>query len=157
MNTIARTFCFTLFAAGLAGTSLGATNAGSGPVYPHHVRAIFGGSIKSDGKVAGTYGAEYLYQLHPMLGLGLFYEWSSGEYDAGGGGVPFSITLSEDLKLRLAAAVERELFQEDQFLFRIGVGYDLHAGQLTLAPSAWIDLVNGKQILFAGLTAGVRF
>lgn len=150
-----------LFAAFIAGgftlTASGEAATDGGHAHRHHVGGLFGGSVKSDGKVAGTYGLEYVYSLHPRFGLGVFYEWSSGDYDAEGGGLQTSIALPHDFKLLLALGVERELFEDNELLLRIGANYNLHAGRFTIAPITFVDFVHGKQILFVGLTAGIGF
>ena len=127
------------------------------PVYPHRVGAVFGGSIKSDGKVAVTYGLEYALRLNDLLGVGLFYQQSEGDYGAETVGIPVSVYLADDLKVLLGAGLERDLFSDDELLLRAGVGQDLRWGRFALTPSAWIDFVNGKQILTAGLVAGIAF
>ncbi len=91
------------------------------------------------------------------LGLGLFYELSDGDFDAETVGVPLSIYLTGSLKLLLGAGVEKELFKDEEFVGRIGLQYDFHIGRSTLAPAAWVDRVNEKEIFFLGLAAGLGF
>ncbi len=128
----------------------------------HHIAAILGYGQKSGstdgptgGKDAAIYGIEYQYRVHDRLSLGVFYEQSSGDFDAESFGIPASIFVTDQFKFLLAIGSERKLFEEDdEFFYRVGLGYDIEFERITLSPSAWVDFVNSKEIYFLGFTVG---
>ncbi len=131
----------------------------------NHIAAILGYAAKSGstdgptgGKHAVIYGIEYQYRIHDRFSLGLFYEQSSGDFDAESFGIPASIFVTEEFKILLAVGSERKLFEEDDEIFyRLGLGYDIELERVTVSPSGWVDFVNGKEIYFLGLTVGFGF
>ena len=131
----------------------------------NHIAAIIGYGEKSGatdgptgGKRALIYGIEYQYRVHDRLSLGAFYEQSSGDFDAESFGIPAWVSLTDQLKLLLAIGSERKLFEEDdEILYRIGLGYDIEFENVTVAPAGWVDFVNDKEIYFLGFTIGTGF
>jgi hypothetical protein len=131
----------------------------------NHIAAIIGYGQKSGatdgptgGKQALIYGIEYQYRVHDRLSLGVFYEQSSGDFDAESFGIPAWVSLTDQLKLLLAVGSERKLFEEDdEVLYRVGLGYDIEFENVTVAPAGWVDFVNGKEIYFLGFTIGTGF
>lgn len=131
----------------------------------NHVAAIIGYGHKSGatdgptgGKRALIYGIEYQYRVHDRFSLGVFYEQSSGYFDAESFGIPAWVSVTDRLKLLLAIGSERKLFEEDdEVLYRVGLGYDIEFESVTVSPAGWVDFVNGKEIYFLGFTIGTGF
>lgn len=163
MKIPSQTLFAALLAVGLTSSAPGATTMEGDEAYTYHapsrhqVDAYLGLSVKSGVEWAYTYGLEYKYSLYPRLGVGAYYGFSSGDYNAEGGGIPVTFGVTEEFKLRAAIGVERELFGEDKMLFRLGGQYDFLFGPCNVSPVAWIDFVNHQEILFFGLMAGVSF
>ena len=142
-----------------------ARSASGGEHGRNHVAAILGYAQKSGskdgptgGKDAFVYGIEYQYRFHDRFSLGLFYEQSSGNFDAESFGIPASIFVTERFKVLLAIGSERKLFDErDEVFLRAGLSYDFEFDGIAVSPSAWIDFVNEKKIYFLGLTVGMGF
>ena len=130
----------------------------AGPTdHPHHLSLIVGATEKS-GKWAETLGVEYTYRLNQRWALGGWYEQSSGDFELESLGVLANLYATDHLALMLGAGSERDLFSEPKFLGRLGANYQFHIGPATVAPTAWVDLVeNGKELYFLGITVGTGF
>lgn len=123
----------------------------------HHLALILGASFKSS-KDAFTYGIDYTYRVNYRWEIGGWYEQSSGDFELESFGVVANPRLGKNTPLILGLGVERELFGKDKALFRLGISYQFHPGSMTIAPSAWVDLIEDEsEIWFVGVTVGTGF
>ncbi len=77
----------------------------------------------------------------PILGLKLF---------AGAG---FALMKVEKMNSNL----ELETEIESEFVLRIGTGYELHLGYISVTPSIALDRINGHSSLVYGVAVGIGF
>jgi hypothetical protein len=125
-------------------------------LHRHHVSAVLGASQKGS-KEAWAYGLQYGYRLNRRLSLGAFWERTNGDFDAETLGIPLSIYATQNLKVVLGVGVEKQLFEEDETVLRLGLNYDFHLGNFTITPASAVDFVNNNEIWFLGLELGLGF
>ena len=130
----------------------------AGPTdHPHHLSLIVGATEKS-GKWAEAVGIEYLYRLQTRWPVGGWYEHSFGDLDLESLGVLANLRVTDHLAFLLGAGSERDLFDETEYLGRLGASYEFHMGSATVAPIGWVDFAeNGKELYFLGFTVGAAF
>ena len=71
-------------------------------------------------------------------------------------GVPFVLHPYEGLKLVVMPGVEIT-DDHDEFLFRLGVGYDIAAGDWVVTPALNVDFVDNEENLVFGVAFGKAF
>lgn len=109
-----------------------------------------------------TLGIDYEYRLSEMFGVGLFGEVVFAEHDETLIGVPFFIHMKKSpVKIVLAPGM---VFAEDhhgqkheEFMFRSGLGYDIHLDTFSITPTVNADFVDGDVSLAYGIAFGVGF
>ena len=125
--------------------------------HPHHLSLIVGATEKS-GKWAQTLGVEYLYGLNARWLVGGWYEQSFGDFELESLGALVNLRVTDHLAFLVGAGSERDLFDETEYLGRLGASYEFHIGSATVAPIGWADFVaNGKELYFLGFTVGTAF
>ena len=125
--------------------------------HPHHLALILGTTNKS-GKWAETYGLEYTYRLSELWALGGWYEESTGDFELESWGVIGNLFVGPSLPILIGVGAEQELFGETKYLGRLGVQYQFHPGNISVAPTGWVDFVeNGNELYFIGVTVGFGF
>ena len=128
----------------------------------HHPRshlALFVGNTQLEGHSRFTLGADFEYRLpvlHDRIGVGALAEAVFGEHRATILGGAIFVHPVGNVKVLLAPSVE---FSEGhkEFLFRSGLGYDLHLGQVSVTPSASLDYVSGHVVQVYGVSLGMSF
>ena len=134
-----------------------------GNSHPHHLGVFLGAGLetKRDGREEDkgfAAGLEYEYRFHKKWGVGGVFETLGGEtireislvvpvsFHPGGG-------------WRLFAGPGYEFTeQKDKPLLRLGVGYEFHARNWTIAPEFIADSVSGGAVIWiAGVAFGFGF
>jgi hypothetical protein len=109
-----------------------------------------------------TLGVDYEYRFSEMFGVGLFGEIVFAEHEETLIGVPLFIHVKESpLKIVLAPglimAEDHHGHKYEEFLFRGGLGYDIHLDNFSITPTVNADVVDGHVSLAYGLAFGVGF
>ena len=109
-----------------------------------------------------TLGIDYEYRFSEMFGVGLFGEIVFAEHEETLIGVPFFIHMKNSpLKIVLAPGIikgeDHHHHKYEKFLFRGGLGYDIHLGSCSITPTVNADLVDGHVSLAYGIAFGVGF
>ena len=126
----------------------------------HHSRshlALFAGNTQLEGHSAFTFGADFEYRLpflNDRIGVGALAEAVMGDHTATIVGGVFYVHPVGNFKVLFAPSAE---FTEGhkEFLFRSGVGYDWHVGQVSVTPSASLDFVGGHVAQVYGVALGI--
>lgn len=118
-------------------------------------------------------GIDYIrsFPPHGDWGVGIFFEVIFAEHTEWVFGVPLFYQAQKNFWLRTGPGIE--IFRGDiadlhvneagetepkvKFLYRIGAGYDFHAGNLTISPSLDLDLVRSAPALVFGINIGKGF
>ena len=149
----------------------------------HHARhlAVFSGVTRASGESDFTLGADFEYRLphfEGLLGVGALVDATFGD----GGHVivaaPLFVHPHGGVKLVAAPGIERVdgggkghggdhagkalaggggKGSHTEFLFRLGVGYDLHLGGWSLTPAYNVDFVDGHRASVIGVNVGFGF
>jgi hypothetical protein len=131
---------------------------------PRHV-SVFVGGTSAGGHRDFTIGAEATHRLPfapNRLSAGALADvaFHQGQSTLVAGAGLFAHPVQQDgfrsLKLLAIPAVESHNGHQ-KFLFRTGVGYDLHVGGLTLTPTLNFDFVDGHVAEVFGVSAGIGF
>jgi hypothetical protein len=105
---------------------------------------------------AFTLGVDYQFRLYRFLGLGGFYDHAFGDFRTTV--VAPGLFIRPVEKVQILAAPGVELHEgENVFVFRLGFYYEFHINRLSLAPTAAVDFVYGKEVFVYGLTFGFGF
>jgi hypothetical protein len=109
-----------------------------------------------------TIGVDYEYRVSDMFGIGLFGEIVYAGHRETIVGVPFFFHMDDaPLKIVLAPGVimaeDHHHHKYEKFLFRAGLGYDIHMGAYSITPTLNADLVDGDVSLVYGLAFGIGF
>jgi hypothetical protein len=109
-----------------------------------------------------TIGVDYEYRVNDMFGIGLLGEIVYAEHKETIVGVPFFIHMKNaPLKIVLAPGVimaeDHHHHKYEKFLFRGGLGYDIHMGDYSVTPTLNADVVDGDVSLAYGIAFGVGF
>ena len=134
-------------------------NHGHKAQHPRRHLALFVGNTQLEGHSRFTLGADFEYRLpvlHDRIGVGALAEAVFGEHRATILGGAIFVHPVGNVKVLLAPSVE---FSEGhkEFLFRSGLGYDLHLGQVSVTPSASLDFVSGHVVQVYGVSLGMSF
>ena len=131
---------------------------------PRHV-SVFVGGTSAGGHRDFTVGAEATHRLPfapNRLSAGALADvaFHKGQSTLVAGAGLFAHPVQQDgfrsLKLLAIPAVESHSGHQ-KFLFRTGVGYDLHFRGLTLTPTLNFDFVDGHVAEVFGVSAGIGF
>ena len=131
----------------------------------YHVAAFFGATTNIDGEhtdlTLGIDAEKKLGLMHGKLGVGIIAEAIFAEHTELILGVPLFYHATD--KIKLVAAIART-FADDGHggthqatLIRLGAGYDLHLGGITLTPAINTDFIEGHLSVVYGLAAGIGF
>jgi len=135
--------------------------------HPNHVGLFLG--VAHNGEAAATdfaAGIDYEYALAEPIGVGIFAERVFAEHAETLIGIPISYTVHR-LQLFVAPAVlfaeapageaTAEASSEQEFLVRVGAGYEFELAGASLTPKVNLDFVNGEMTLVPGLAVGIGF
>ena len=106
-----------------------------------------------------TVGAEYEYLMDSRFSIGGIVEYTPDAYGTSSATViPATANLrpAPRLKLTGGAGVEFNAFN-DRFRARVGVGYDLIDGPITLTPRVAVDFGDGDESVVFGAVVSRRF
>lgn len=135
----------------------GAAAAG-GPDHRHHLAVSAGGTYHEKGSQnGGAYAIEYEYRLHELVGVGAVFDATSGIKDD-----PLVLAVTAIVHpvggLKLIAGPGFEFKRKEDFLVRVGVGWDFHLGEhLTLGPVVTADFVSWDTNYNYGVALGWGF
>jgi hypothetical protein len=171
----------------VAGTSGGGSEAehhrDTHHMHYNHVAAFVGGTTLNKGGTHFTLGGDYVRYLphHPRLGIGAFGEAIFAEHTEWAIGALLVYRVVEQLGIRVgpgleilqeeavehptsksasaaAPLAEHETRTKAEFLFRIGVGYDLELGGVSITPTIDFDIIRGSSDAFVwGINVGTGF
>lgn len=123
--------------------------------HQHHVSLFLGGT-HTDHDDGFTGGLEYEYLLNNNFGIGVLGEYTHLDHDTWIVGIP--LILHPYGGLRFVAMPGVEITDDhDEFLFRLGVGYDIPAGDWIITPAFNIDFVDNEENLVFGISLGKTF
>lgn len=138
----------------LAGTQ-GVQAAGSGEL-KRHVVGVFGGFTSVSGHTDATIGLEYEYRFNKQFGAGVVYEHIPDAHDGDGASIYMGqLHLHPWKELRLSAGYGWEKVHyegsKSKDIWRVGVAYDFHVGEIGIAPMFNLDRVDGHTAKVYGL------
>lgn len=107
-------------------------------------------------------GADYEYRLpllHGIFGVGAYGEAVFAEHNEYIFGVPFFVHPVGGLKIFVAPsiAIPEDHPSDADFLFRGGVGYDIHVKNYSVSPVVNVDYIHEEIILVYGVAFGMSF
>jgi len=97
----------------------------------------------SDNENGGTIGVEYEYNRRSNFGIGGMLDLTGGTFREAFLAVPLYFHLGERLVLIGAPGVNFSTFDE-QLAVRLGGGYEMPLGDLTLRPSLYYDVIDSE-------------
>lgn len=115
-----------------------------GQGHRHHV-AVFIGATHAEGTDEPTVGVDYEYRLTPKIGVGALVDRAGGDLDATivAGALFFH---PYERLLLLAAAGNENTDHGDEFIVRVGIGYEFELnGGWTLTPQLNFDFVEDEE------------
>lgn len=137
-------------------TSLvGLAIAEEGHGHKHHA-SVFVGGTHTDHDDGFTVGLEYEYRMQPEFGIGVLGEYANLDHDVWIVGLPFVFHPYQGLRLLAMPGVELTSDHEE-FLVRLGVGYDIPAGDWVITPGFNVDFVDHEENLIFGIAFGKSF
>jgi hypothetical protein len=130
----------------------------------HNHLALFAGATTNFEHESTDFslGVDYEYRLSEMFGIGLFGEIVYAEHEETLIGVPFFFHIKDSpIKIVLAPGVaiaeDHHGDKHEEFLFRGGLGYDIHLDTFSITPTVNADVVDGDVSLVYGIALGVGF
>jgi hypothetical protein len=121
-----------------------------------HDASVFVGGTHTDHDDGFTIGLEYEFRFHQKIGVGVSGEYASLAHDTWVVGMGFVLHPYRGLKF--VAMPGAEITNEhEEFLFRLGIGYDIPAGDWAISPRFNVDFVDGEENLVFGITLGKAF
>jgi len=129
----------------------------------YHLNALelFLGNTYEDGDHGDENGFStaltYERRLSELFGVGVFFEYTAGDFDKWSIGTPLFIHPYKGLRFAAAPGLERRHGNEE-FLFRAGVGYEFELDeQWIFMPEFNVDFVDGQEALVFGASFGIGF
>lgn len=101
-------------------------------------------------------GLDYEYRLSRLLGIGFLFDYVGGDARASVAGIPVFLHPAGGLKLLAAPGLEHHE-GENEFLVRLGLGYQFDIGRWAITPGASVDFVDGDEVYIYGLYIGRGF
>jgi len=102
-------------------------------------------------------GVIYERHLNNLFGVGIFAEYTAGDFEKWSFGVPVFIKPYMGFRFVLAPGIDHK-DSEDEFLFRAGVGYEFELSEHWLiVPEFNVDFVDGEEAYVMGVALGYRF
>ena len=124
--------------------------------HKHHVALFLGNTHDDHGEDAFTTGLDYEYRLTDLLGIGALIDWAGGDMKSTVVGAVLFVHPCKNARL-LAAAGNEHRHGEDEFIVRLGVGYDIHASDWTLSPLVEVDFLEHGENWIYGVSLGRGF
>ena len=138
--------------------------------------AVFVGNTRKLGGDAFTVGMEYIRELTPRFGTGIFFDWATNHAERSFiAGIPLyiqsglghlSITVGAGVEKETEVEVEHETEEDEAhgggylFLARFGAQYPFHfgsQGRFVVAPQTNLDLTKNENAWVLGAIVGVAF
>lgn len=104
----------------------------------------------------GTIGLDYEYRFSRAWGLVTAFEWVGGDARNWMVGIGPAFHPVAGLKLFGGPGFEHN-DAENEFIFRVGLGYEFDVGRWSLTPAFNLDFVDGEQTYVYGLYVGKGF
>lgn len=127
-------------------------------VHHYHTNSLYGfiGITGKDRRErAGTVAIEYERRFNEKWGLAAGLEHAFGDLDFTVFTVPVVFHKGKWI-IYAGPGLERH-HGHDEFLFRMGGGYEFEKGNLILVPKISVDVVDGEAIFVGGLAVGIGF
>ena len=119
--------------------------------------ALFVGITDDRGDNAFSMGLDYEYHLSELIGVGGLLDVAGSDVRSFVVGVPVFFHPVGGLLLLAAPGVEHQNDGSNEFLIRIGVGWEFEAGErFTIIPIANIDFVDGDKVYVYGVDFGYK-
>jgi len=139
--------------------------------------ALFVGNTRKEGGDALTFGLDYVRELSPRFGTGVFFDWATNHAERSFiVGIPLYVqTGLGHLIVTMGPGIERETEVGNDpeeaeeghgesgdvlFLFRLGAQYGFHfgaGGRFVIAPQTNLDLTKRENAWVLGAIVGVAF
>ena len=117
---------------------------------------LFLGNTHDEGEDAFSVGVTYEYRFRKLIGLGALWEYADGDFDKWIAGVPFFLHPYKGLRFEVAPGVEHAE-SDNEFLVRLGVGYEFEIGRWSITPEFNMDFVDGEESIVYGISFGYGF
>jgi len=133
----------------------------TGHAHHHNMIEVFMGGTYEDGEHGSengfSVGLVFERRLNEFMGVGIFGEYTGGDFDMWVVGVPLFIHPYKGLRFLLAPGNEHK-DHEDEFLFRAGIGYEFEVSeQWVIVPELNVDFVDGEEVYVYGVSFGYGF
>lgn len=115
-----------------------------------------GSSGETESVTEATIGLDYEYRLSRIWGVGFLFDYVGGDARASVAAAGVFLHPVAGLKLLAAPGLEHHE-GENEFLVRLGVGYEFEVGRWALTPGASVDFVDGDEAYVYGLYIGRGF
>ena len=152
--------CFTLLMSTVAFGAAAAEKEGEKPDQEEasrHRVELFLGDTHDEGEDAFSVGLAYEYRLNKLIGLGLFWEVETEDFDQWSVGVPLFLHPYRGLRFQVAPGIEHKE-GDKEFLVRLGVAYEFEmGGSWSLTPEFNVDFVDGEEAAVFGVSLGYGF
>ena len=133
------------------------TEEESSHLHRNHFMGIVGWSHKDTSKDAVTFGMEYTRLFTRQIGVAAYLELTEGQFKVDTVGLTLVGFPTKHLSVFAGPGLERSLFEDEEYLTRLGVGYTFHPKSVIVTPLAWVDYVGGHKIYFLGVGVGKGF
>lgn len=115
-----------------------------------------GSSGETESVTEATIGIDYEYRLSWLWGIGALFDYVGRDARASVAAAGVFLHPVAGLKLLAAPGLEHHE-GENEFLFRLGLGYEFEIGRWALTPGASVDFVDGDEAYVYGLYIGRGF
>ena len=115
-----------------------------------------GDTGETETRTEASVGVDYEYRLSRVWGIGFLFDYVGGGARASVAGIPIFLHPIGGLKLLAAPGLEHHE-GENEFLVRLGLGYQFDLGRWGFTPGASIDFVGSDRVYIYGLYIGRGF
>ena len=120
--------------------------------------SLFVGNTDDRGEDAFSLGLAYEYRFSELLGVGGFVDHAGGDVRTGVVGVPVFLHPVAGLLLLAAPGIEHQVDGGNEFLFRLGLGWEFELGERwVITPVANVDFVDSEEVYVYGIEFSYRF
>ena len=119
--------------------------------------SLFAGITDDRGDNVFSMGLDYEYHLSELIGVGGLLDVAGGDVRSFVVGVPVFVHPVGGLLLLAAPGVEHQNDGSNEFLIRIGVGWEFEVGErFVLTPILNVDFVDGDKVYVYGVAFGYK-
>lgn len=114
------------------------------------------GSEEIRTETEGTIGLDYEYRFSRAWGLVAAFEWVGGDARNWLMGLAPAVHPVAGLKILAGPGIEHN-DGENEFVFRVGLGYEFDVGRWSLTPAFNVDFVDSEETYVYGIYVGKGF